>query len=268
MSGFQLDRYIERDSPIHDADGRLKFVLVIGFILSVSLLPIGSFLALGLAWVVLVVFAMVARLGPLRLSRGAFFALPFLFAALPLVVTKQGHPLGELDLGPFSLVFSGEGLRMFATIALKSWVSVQAALLLSFTTRFPDLIEALRRLHVPALMVAVISFMYRYLAVLVDEGTRMLRARSARSASIEGRRGGSVVWRAKVTGSMVGALFLRAYERSERIYAAMLSRGFTGEMRFIAGRPFRTAEWVTLVAGGVALISFEFAGHLWLPRYA
>ena len=87
-------------------------------------------------------------------------------------------------------------------------------------------------------MVAIISFMYRYLGVIGDEAARMNRARAARSADRGGRgAGGSLRWRAGVTGSMVGSLFLRSYERSERIYAAMQARGFDGELRYLAGPP-------------------------------
>jgi cobalt/nickel transport system permease protein len=266
MTSFTLDRYIPRSSPIHGAEPRLKLVLVVAFILSISLLPVGSFAALLVAFVALTTLSVLAKLGPLRLARGAFVALPFLLAAFPLIFTKTGDPIGDIDLGLFTLTVSGEGVRMFATIALKSWVSVQAALLLTFTTPFPEIVEALRRLRVPKLMVAIISFMYRYLAVLTDEATRMLRARSARSASIDGRRGGSLVWRAKVVGSMVGSLFLRAYERSERIYAAMQSRGFTGEMRFLDTRVFVRADWVVLSVAALALLGFQVSARAWMPH--
>jgi cobalt/nickel transport system permease protein len=107
------------------------------------------------------------------------------------------------------LTVSGQGLREFATIGIKSWVSVQAALLLAFTTPFPDLVEALRRLHLPRLLVAIIGFMYRYLAVLTGEAGRLNRARLSRSAVVEGRGGGSLRWRARVVGGMVGSLFAR-----------------------------------------------------------
>lgn len=265
MKALSLDRYIARESAIHATDARIKFVLVVAFILSVSLLPTGSFVALALAWVALVALSSIAGLGPLRLTRSSFFAAPFLLAALPLIFTKKGDPLGDLDLGLFTLTASGEGLRMFATIALKSWVSVQAALLLTFTTPFPELVEALRRLRLPALMVAIIGFMYRYLAVMADEASRMMRARAARSAALTHSSGGTLAWRAKVVGSMVGSLFLRAYERSERVYAAMQSRGFSGEMRYIAGRSLHASEWLALSVFGAAIVAFEFAAHFWLP---
>lgn len=266
MSTLTLDRYLVRESAVHAADARLKFVVTVGFILSLSLLPVGAFVALGMAWLAVVAASVAARVGWLRTTKGAFFALPFLLAAAPLVITRKADPLGEIDLGLFTLTASGEGLKMFATIALKSWVSVQAALLLSFTTPFHELVDALRRLRLPALMVAIISFMYRYIAVLSGESSRMMRARAARSASLDGRGGGSLVWRAKVVGAMVGSLFLRAYERSERVYAAMQSRGFSGEIRHMGGRELRRGEWFGLVATAVVLCAFSVAARLWLPR--
>jgi cobalt/nickel transport system permease protein len=222
--------------------------------------------ALAIAWAVLAGLSAVAGLGFFRLSRSSWFALPFVFAALPLVFTRPGEPLGTIDLGPLSLTVSAQGLREFATIALKSWVSVQAALLLSFTTRFADLVEGLRRLRLPRIMVAIIGFMYRYLAVLTDEATRLNRARASRSAVVAGRGGGKVAWRAKVVGGMVGSLFIRSYERSERVYAAMQARGFEGEIRTLGSRSLATSEWLALAAVLAGLAFFVVAGQLWLPH--
>jgi cobalt/nickel transport system permease protein len=106
---------------------------------------------------------------------------------------------------------------------------------LTYSTPFPDLIDALRSLRVPAILVSIISFMYRYLAVIGEEAGRMTRARASRSAGgidppPSARTGGTIRWRARVTGGMVGALFIRSYERSERVHAAMLARGFDGSL--------------------------------------
>jgi cobalt/nickel transport system permease protein len=236
------------------------------FIVAISILPIGAYVALGLAWLVVVCFSVLAHLGPLRPARRAFLAAPFLLAALPLVFTRPEDPLGSFALGPLTLTISGEGLRMFTTIALKSWISVQAALLLAFTTPFHDLVDGLRQLRLPRIMVAIISFMYRYLSVLSDEATRMARARASRSADPDGHGGGSIVWRARITGSMVGSLFLRSYERSERIYAAMQARGFEGEFRHMHSRPLAAADYVALTIVAGACLVFVALGHFWLPR--
>jgi cobalt/nickel transport system permease protein len=256
---MDLDRAVAGTSPLHRADPRLKFVAVVATIVSISLLPVGAFAALGIMWLALIAASALAGLGPLRLSKGAFIAAPFLLAVVPLVFVRPEDPIGSI--GP--LTISGEGLRIFGTVAAKSWLSVQVALLLTFTTPFHDLVDALRDLRLPRILVAIIGFMYRYLAVLVDEAGRMLRARSARSA---GTSGGSIGWRARVTGQMVGTLFLRSYERSERIYAAMQARGFTGTFRHLATRPIGARAWTVFALLVAALVGFELAGHLWLPR--
>ncbi|MCJ7710984.1 MAG: cobalt ECF transporter T component CbiQ, partial [Chloroflexi bacterium] len=217
--------------------------------LVISLLPVGSALAMLIIWLILVACAATAGLGPFRLSRGAVVALPFALAAFPLIFTVQEQIITTVSIGPLDLTISAEGLRRFLTIMAGSWLSVQVALLLAFTTPFHDLIDALRELRLPRILVSIISFMYRYMAVLTDEGSRMLRARDSRSALGAGRGGGSIRWRATVTGRMVGSLFLRAYERSERIYAAMQARGFEGEFRHLRTRALARVEivWLALV---------------------
>jgi len=232
--------------------------------------PTGAFAALLVAWLMIVVMSWSARLGPLRTARSAFFALPFMLAALPLVFTRGGPALATVDLGPLTLSISAEGTVMFATIAAKSWISVQAALLLAFTTPFNDLVDGLRGLRLPRIMVAIISFMYRYLGVIGEEAGRMSRAKSARSASSPtqggaGRPGGSIRWRAGVTGAMVGSLFLRSYERSERIYAAMQARGFDGELRYLAGPPLTRAALAWFGVALVVLVVFEVLAQAWGP---
>ena len=243
----------------------MKFIATVLFIVAVSLQPVGAYLALGIAWLIIVGLSALAHVGPLRPARRAFLAFPFLLAAFPLVFTRPEDPIGTLVLGPLTLTISGEGLRMFTTIALKSWISVQAALLLAFTTPFHDLVDGLRQLHLPRIMVAIISFMYRYLGVLSDEATRMARARASRSADPDGHGGGSIVWKAKVTGSMVGSLFLRSYERSERIYAAMQARGFEGEFRHMHSRSLVRVEYAGLAIALLACLALVVLGHFLLP---
>ena len=236
-------------------------------ILGLSLLPVASYSALAAAWLALALAAAWARVGALHLNRNALVALPFALAALPLVVTRTDEPWGTVVLGPLALTISGEGVRLFTTILLKSWLSVQVALLLAFTTPFHELIDALRELRLPRLMVAIISFMYRYLGVLTEEADRMNRARASRSAAApEGRAGGPLTWRARVTGGMVGSLFLRSYERSERIYAAMQARGFEAQLRHLAMRPLAPRELVALAAFLLCLVGFVTTAHLLVGR--
>jgi cobalt/nickel transport system permease protein len=264
---MELDRYIPRHSPAHRADARLKIVLILAAILGIALLPVGAFVAYGIVWLVLLSASVVAHLGPFRLVRGSWVVLPFVLVAVPLLFTRPGETLVALELGPLDLTITDIGLRDVLSIMAKSWLSVQAALLLAYTTPFADLVDALRALRVPAIIVSIISFMYRYLAVLTDEAGRMSRARQARSAAApQGRSGGSLSWRARVTGAMVGSLFIRSYERSERIYAAMLARGFSGTFHSTQlPRPDqRSLIWFS--ASLALIVAFVAAVNAWALR--
>jgi cobalt/nickel transport system permease protein len=109
--------------------------------------------------------------------------------------------------------------------------------------------------------------MWRYLFVLVDEALRLMRARAARSgdSGISGsRKGGSVVWRGRVTGGMAGSLFLRGIERSDRIYMAMLSRGYDGEVRTLPLPALKTSHLAILAASLLLfLLLLAFAFLFW-----
>jgi cobalt/nickel transport system permease protein len=112
--------------------------------------------------------------------------------------------------------------------------------------------------------VAVFGLMWRYLFVLADEALRLLRARAARSgvSAATGEGGGTLAWRARVTGGMAGSLFLRAIERSDRIYAAMASRGYDGEVRSLPTRPLGRPDVLVLIAGLVLLALLTLLGLL------
>jgi cobalt/nickel transport system permease protein len=105
-------------------------------------------------------------------------------------------------------------------LAARSAVCLFTVILLSNTTPFRGILAALKRVHVPALLLTTLALMHRYLFVLVEESERMRRARASRTLG----RSRRLRWRA--SGSVVGHLFLRASERAERIYDAMCARGW------------------------------------------
>ena len=129
--------------------------------------------------------------------------------------------------------------------------------------RIVELLRAMKSLGLPKVMVSVISFMYRYIFVLVDEAMRLSMARDSRSADPDGQGGGTLLWRAQVLGGMIGTLFLRSYERSERIYAAMLSRGFTGEIHTLKDTSLQQKDVITLAAFLTLLVAIEVMAHIY-----
>ena len=139
---------------------------------------------------------------------------------------------------------------------------MQAAILLVATTRFPDMVHALEHLHVPAVLTTIVSFLYRYLFVLTDEVMRLLRARQSRSGTVAGLKSGrSVFWRARVTGNMAGQLFLRSYERSDRIYNAMLARGYSGQLRTLNPHVMKSSDWLFAMLSLVIILLLQLTGR-------
>jgi len=262
MHADVFDRFHEADSRLHRLDPRVKVVVTVLFILSNALLPDGAWTAFGLSWIVLLWANQQSGLGVDFTFRRSFIALPFALAAITAVFSPLGTPLAEWHLGPLVLIPTDYGLVKFASILLRSWLSVQVAILLVSTTRFPDMIHAFEHLHVPAVLTTVVSFLYRYLFVLTDEVLRLLRARQSRSATLPGYRSGrNVVWRARVTGSMAGQLFLRSYERSDRIYNAMLARGYKGQLRTLTPHVMGASDWSYAVLSILLLLLLQALGR-------
>ncbi len=241
------ERYLAGRSAIHTTDARAKLPATLAYIFAVTLTPVGHWPALGLLALPLAAALVLSRLSPLVVVRRSALALPFLLAAVPLMFTKEGEVLFSVPL--FRWTASEEGLEAVLSILAKSWLSVVAAVILTATTPAAELLRAMRTLGLPRLLVATVSFMYRYLFVIAEEALRLMRARDSRSARLPGQRGGGTLgWRARVTGNMVGSLFLRTYERSERVYAAMQARGYDGEPRFLSNRAWRAMDVVLATA--------------------
>ncbi len=259
---FEL--YSHRPGYLHRLDARVKVVFTLAFVLFLSLTPANAWPAYVLFLAFSLSLAAASRLGIGYVLKRSFLAIPFVMAAAPLVFTGPGPYSSIPILQGRVLPYSPQGLARFISITLRSWISVQAAILLASTTRFPDLLAALKQLKVPGLFIAVIGLMWRYLFVIGGEAGRMLRARASRSATLEGGRrpGGSVAWRAKVTGGMAGSLFLRSLERSERVYAAMLSRGYDGSLPVADSSGLARVDALVLFSGILLVVLLWFLGLL------
>ena len=259
MNANTFDRYLERASAVHRLDPRVKVVVALAFIIAVALLPDGAWMAFTVAFALVMAATLAARLSPWLVIRRSLLGLPFLLAA----VTVLFIPGRVIWTGPLGLEITDAGLARFLSIVARSLVSIQAAVLLTAATRFPDILHALRHLRVPAVLVAIIAFMYRYLFVLVEEVERLLRARAARSARLPGARGGgSLGWRASVAGHMAGQLLVRSLDRSDRVYQAMLARGYRGELLTLAPHAMRPRDWAALAAGLAAIILLSLIARL------
>ena len=263
MSTTLLDRYIALDSPIHRLDPRVKLLATLGFILGNVLLPDGAWLAFGAAWLLTLTISQVARLGAGFALKRSFIALPFMLAGFSVIFATPGQELAQWQPLGLDLRVTDAGVARFISLMLRTWLSVQMAILLTATTDFPALTHALRHLKVPPVLVSIIAFMYRYLFLLVEEAQRLLRARRARSAAQPGHRaGGGLAWRAKVAGNMGGQLLVRSMARADRVYLAMQARGYRGQLLTMTRHTMQRRDWQAAAVMLGALLVIQLAGRL------
>jgi cobalt/nickel transport system permease protein len=262
MHADAFDRYHEANSLLHRLDPRVKVLATVAFILSNVLLPDGAWLAFGLSWLFVLSLNLLAQLGLGFTFRRSFVALPFALAAITAIFSIPGTALAKWQLGSLTLIPTDAGLLRFVSIVIRSWLSVQVAILLVAVTRFPDLIHAFEHLHVPPILTTIVAFLYRYLFVLTDEVMRLIRARQSRSGAVAGLKSGrSVMWRAHVAGNMTGQLFLRSYERSDRIYNAMLARGYSGQLRTLNPHIMKRSDWLYAALSIIVILVLQLIGR-------
>ena len=241
------DRYRVGTSAVHRLDPRVKILLVLTYILGLTLTPPGAWASYAAFLALILAAAGLSGLGFSYALRRSYVAVPFLLAAAALPFTAPGSSLFILPVLGWPV--SEVGLVSFVSIGLRTWLAVQAAILLTATTPFPGLLWGLGALRVPPALVAVVGLMYRYLFLAGDEALRMMRARQARAADLPGARPPATLWQARVAGRMIGSLFLRAIERSERVYGAMLARGYDGTTRSLIHFQMSARDWAALAAG-------------------
>ena len=220
-----LDHHSHTESPIHHLYARAKIIVFFTFILIGVSSPPTSFFLFGLLATALIGIALLARLPLGHLLRKVLVVLPFLFVVtISIPFMKKDGVGGGYNLGLGGLSVSRSGLWILWNVVIKSCLGVFSIILLSSTTSFPRLIKGMEKLGSPKIFTMLTSFMYRYSFILIDEMYRMKRARDSRSF------GGRWFWQTQVIGHMIGTLFLRSFHRGERVYLAMLSRGYQGTM--------------------------------------
>jgi len=238
MHHSYLDKFASMDSPVHRLDPRVKTLAVavfIGFVVSV-----GRREVLGLVPFALFPGILVAVSGVPAgyLLRRIAITSPLLLslAILPPIFSRQP----ALYFGSLAVTV---GMLNAANLVIKFCLCVTATLVLTSTTPFDRLLRGLQWLGLPKMLLVQLSFLYRYLFVMADEGIHMKVARDSRlfARAAPGRR-------LRAVGGALGVLFMRTLDRSERIYAAMASRGFDGTVRTISDLKFRAADFVFIGA--------------------
>lgn len=246
-AGHAHPLHLDHDSTLHRLPPEVKIAATLLFTIIVVVTPREHFAAFAGYAALMVLVAALGRVRPGWLAKRATIELPFVLLAVFLPFAGHGERIVWLGMS-----LSVDGLYGAWNIVAKGTLGVLASLLLAATTSMRDLIHGLDHLRVPSVFTQIATFMLRYLDILADDARRMRIARLSRGYDQR------FLWQVKVFAVGVGALFLRAFERGERVYLAMRSRGYTGRLPVIGHRRATPAHWATaallpLAAAGVAL---------------
>ncbi|HEU5035592.1 MAG TPA: cobalt ECF transporter T component CbiQ [Nocardioides sp.] len=206
-------------SVVHRAPAHLKVLALLAFVITVVATPRDWYAAFAAYLAVLVLVIGVSRVPPTYVLKRTVVEVPFVLFAVLLPFVAQGPRTDVLGV-----TVSQHGLEAGIALLVKGTLGVLASLTLAATTEPQDLLIGLERLRLPTQLVQIMAFMVRYLDVVTGEMHRMRIAREARGFSARNPRHWPVLARS------AGALFIRSYERGERVHLAMLSRGYTGRM--------------------------------------
>jgi cobalt/nickel transport system permease protein len=225
MHHTHIDHIAGLSSPVHSMDPRIKLLTALIFVFMVVLTPEGYFASFGMYACLLGIVILVSGIPVTYVLVRSLTIIPFALAVsffVPFIT--PGPLLWKFTIGPIGAVVTTTGLIRFASLSLKALLCFFATIILVSSTRFGDLMWAAGALGLPKKIVAVMSFMYRYLFIVIDEAAHMLLARNLRSS---GRNGATMLHAA---GGIVGSLFIKSFEHAERLYQAMLLRGYTGTL--------------------------------------
>jgi cobalt/nickel transport system permease protein len=211
--------HVEGSTPLHRLPAHAKLVGLLLLVLAAVGIPAGEWGLLALALLVAVGLLLSTRIPVRLLAPRLAVETPFVIFALVLPFIATGP---RTRVGP--VLVSEPGLVAAGTLLAKATVGVVCGVAFASTTQPRDLVRALHALRVPNPLVQILSFMVRYLSVVGQELSRMRVARESRGFHARGVR----AWPA--LASSAGALFLRSYERGERVHLAMLSRGYSGRL--------------------------------------
>jgi len=220
-----------------------------------------SVLVLACMYAVLLVAARASRVPFEFFVKRVWLGVPFFagIVVVPALFLVPGPRLLDIPIGPFNLALSAPGVASAILFVARVGVSVSLAVLLVMTTPWADLLKSLRAVHVPQIFVLILSMTYRYIFLFLHTTNGLFLARKsrmvARISGAEHRR-----W---IAGSM-GNLTSRAFKMSNDVYAAMMARGFTGEMRTYSDYQVTAADWLA-VAGTLGLSVAALVAQRMLP---
>ncbi len=237
MSGGHLaELHVPGPSPLHRLPAHAKTAAAVLAVVGVVATPPSAWWAFALYAVVLGLLARLGRI-PLRVFvRRLALELPIVAFALLLPIVGQGERVDVLGLS-----LSAAGLLAAWNLLVKATLGLATMVVLTATTPVPELVRGLGRLRLPTAMVAIAGLMVRYLDVIAADLRRMQVARVSRAHDPRW------LWQAGAVASTLGTLFVRTYERGERVHLAMASRGGDGSVAVVGAPAATGVEWAVVL---------------------
>ena len=229
--------YRHGHSRLHRLPPHTKIVAVFAFVFAVVATPRQAVWAFATYAAVLAGLAVSARLGARFVGSRMIVEVPFVLVALTLPFFAGGDTVEVAGLA-----LSQEGLWDLWNIVAKATLGLLASIVLAGTTQIPELLRGFDRLRVPRVITAIAGFMVRYLDVVLGEFRRMRVAMQSRAYNP------GWIGQVKPFAQGIGALFLRSYERGERVYLAMASRGYAGHMPAVVADAAPLSTWAVVLA--------------------
>ncbi len=243
------ETYARQDGFLQRVDPRAKLGLFVLALLVVGLVH-DLALLVGL-WLALLGLGLATRLPFKVIALRTMLGVP-LFAgvvALPALFLIDGRPLLSIgSLGPVTLAVSDRAILSVTTFLCRVSASVTLAALLVLTTRWADLLKALRVFRVPDVFIVVLGMTYRYVFLLLRLTENLFLGRASRTVGTT-----SAGEQRRWVGASMGTLVSRSLKLSNDVYAAMVARGFSGEVRTLTTFRMRDEDWLFVSLGVVLL---------------
>ena len=261
LKTFQELVYVERFSAskgvLQRINPQVKLGCIVAFILSA--LAVGTILPLAILLAALVVLCVLSKI-PLKffLVRATVF-IPIFAAviALPLLFITPGRPLAEVGYAGLVARVTVEGVYRAVQFTSRIWICVASLILLVLTTKFSRIIQVMKSFKFPNVFITMTAITYRFIFLFINEAYRMALAKESRTVVKESR-----MRAIRSFANMITTLFIRSYERGERVYLAMISRGYSGVVRSSSKLRFALWDWFFVGASLVVCLMVLSVEHL------
>lgn len=244
---------IEKTHKAFNISARVKIIITLVFLFFLVSTGNGNYYILLLYFILNVLIAIFFKPSFLILVKRTLllFLFPF-FMSVFIPFANKGEILYKLNISFVNIAITDNGITTFFTVLLKSFISVLVLSTLIISTSDIELLNGLRRIHVPVIIVTVIFIMYRYYFVIKEEAYTGQLAIKSRIFHKSHRTLN------KRLAFLAGNLLIKSFDRAENVYKSMESRGFDGSFYLISDeKDAGGLNWFLLICIVLALISIK-----------